>query len=156
MASIECSMFSEGVHPLLFTINSREAVAGWWPAGMMRTKPHSAALLCCARAPHTSLRSRCRRIALAWARDSFLSLSAAYQPPNAERRTHQRPRQGLYGRGGAIRPRGHASLRHEPTMARGAAACNKFSRTASLPPACRGEVWLQDRSLWSALPLLGV
>jgi hypothetical protein len=33
-------MFFEHVRRCLFTINSREAVAGWWPEGMTRTEPH--------------------------------------------------------------------------------------------------------------------
>jgi hypothetical protein len=33
-------MFFEHVRRCLFTINSREAVAGWWPEGMTRTESY--------------------------------------------------------------------------------------------------------------------
>jgi hypothetical protein len=33
-------MFFEHVRRCLFTINSREAVAGWWPEGTTRTESH--------------------------------------------------------------------------------------------------------------------
>jgi hypothetical protein len=47
--------------------------------------------------PYPSICDRCQRIALARVRDSFSRLSAV--PTASERRTHQWPRQGLYGRG---------------------------------------------------------